>query len=252
VSAINLPRHGFVLAALLVVTVSARAELSHPVISDADLERVRREQPVLTEQDFAAARRKHVMPDERVLPPAASHPVLEALPQPATNTPIDLEALARGYAAQSEAMQAAQGFTNGPRLFIFVSLSMPQPALQRLVEQAARARASVLIRGFVKGSLRETVARLQPLIGKRQVAVQIDPQAFDRFAITRVPSFVLMREGVPATACASGTCAPPEAFLHVAGDVSLDYALEAMQRMAPGFQTDTAGFLQRLKGQEQP
>lgn len=151
------------------------------------------------------------------------------------------------FKAFSHAMQAAEGLARGPGLFVFVSLSMPRPALQRLIDQAARARASVILRGLVKGSLRETVAQLQPLIGTRQVAVQIDPPAFDRFSIVRVPSFVLVRDGTRPVSCASGTCAPPEAFLRTAGDVSLDYALEHMVRTAPAFQGDAAGFLQRLK-----
>ena len=79
------------------------------------------------------------------------------------------------------------------------------------------------------------------------MAVQIDPQAYDRFSIERVPSFVLVRDGTRPVSCASGTCAPPEAFLRAAGDVSLDYALEHMVRAAPAFQGDAAGFLRRLK-----
>jgi conjugal transfer pilus assembly protein TrbC len=97
--------------------------------------------------------------------------------------------------------------------------------------------------------LRATVAQVQVLIGQRQVAIQIDPQAFDRFAIERVPSFVLVRDGTRPVSCASGTCAPPEAYLRTIGDVSLDYALELMQRRAPQFAKDADGFLRRIKGQ---
>jgi len=119
--------------------------------------------------------------------------------------------------------------------------------LIRGIDQAARARASVILRGLANGSLRQTVAQVQPLIGQRQVAVQIDPQAFDRFAIARVPSFVLVRDGTRPESCAAGSCAPPEAFLRTAGDVSLDYALEHMQRAAPAFRADAAPFLARLR-----
>lgn len=220
-----------------------------PLVTDADLERVRREQPTVTEQDIDQARRRHRVPSDTELKtaPAPSAPAIDALPQPATRTPIDLEALARGYASQTEAMQAAEGLARGPGLFIFVSLSMPRPTLQRLIDQAARARATVMLRGLAQGSMRETVAQVQPLIGARQVAVQIDPQAFDRFSIVRVPSFVLVRDGTRPVSCASGTCAPPEAFLRTAGDVSLDYALEHMVRAVPAFLPDASGFLQRLK-----
>jgi conjugal transfer pilus assembly protein TrbC len=88
-------------------------------------------------------------------------PSVDALPQPVTRTPIDLEALARGYASQVDAMQAAWSRA-GKRRAGPVRLRQPvdaRPTLQRLIDQAARARASVILRGLVKGSLRETVAR---------------------------------------------------------------------------------------------
>lgn len=223
---------------------------SAPVITKADLERARREQPNITEQDMERARQKYRAPTEAELSaaPVPVQPNIDALPQPETTAPIDLEALAKGYASQSDAMAQAQGLATGPGLFVFISLSMPQATLQRLVDQAARAQASLFIRGFAGGSLRTTVAQVQGLIGQRQVAIQIDPLAFDRFTIERVPSFVLVRDGTRPVSCASGTCAPPEAFLRTTGDVSLDYALEYMQRRSPQFAKDASGFLQRIKG----
>ncbi len=241
---------------LLAWVISAAAQA--PEITEADIERARQGQPTVTDQDIEAARRKHGAPVPIPVPvpatgsasPVPRGPAIEALPQPVTRTPIDLEALARGYASQSDAMAAAQGLASslasGPGLFVFVSLSMPRPALEKLIDQAARARASVILRGFAQGSLRETVAQVQGLIGTRQVAVQIDSQAFDRFSIARVPSFVLVRDGTRPVSCTAGTCAPPEGFVRVAGDVSLDYALEHMQRAAPGFRTEAEPFLWRL------
>ena len=72
-------------------------------------------------------------------------------------------------------------------LLVFVSFAMPEATITRLLDQASRARATLVLRGFVNGSLRDTVERMQRLIGNRQVAVQIDPQAFDRFSIVRTP-----------------------------------------------------------------
>lgn len=220
------------------------------VITDADIEHARRSQPSISDQDIERARQRHPAPSEAQLRASSkpSSPNIDALPQPINQAPIDLEALAKGYLSQQDAMEQAQGFAAGPGLFVFISLSMPQATLQRLVDQAARAKASVFIRGFVDGSLRSTVAQVQALIGQRQVAIQIDPQAFDRFSIERVPSFVLVRDGTRPVSCASGTCAPPLAFVRSTGDVSLDYALEHMQRRAPQFTKDAAGFLRRLKG----
>ncbi len=236
------------LTAALVASAQALAQ-NPPVITDADIERVRREQPAITEGDIDAARRKYSMPGDAELRYApVPTPNVEALPQPLSRTPIDLEALARGYASQIDAMTQAQGLAAGPGLLVFVSLSMPRPTLQRLVDQAARAKASIVLRGFANGSLRDTVAQVQGLIGTRQVAVQIDPQAFDRYAVTRVPTFVLVRDGTRPVACASGSCAPADSFLRTSGDVSLDYALEHMRRSAPGFGPPADTFLKRIKG----
>jgi len=236
------------LGTALVAGSSALAQTT-PVVTEADIERARRETPTVTEQDIEAARQKYTLPGEpglRSVP--LNSPNLEALPQPATPVPVDLEALARGYAGQSDAMTRAQGLAAGPGLFIFVSLTMPRATLQGLVDQAARARATIVIRGFANGSLRDTVAQVQGLIDNRQVAIQIDPLAFDRFAIAKVPSFVLVRDGTRPVACASGSCAPADSFLRSTGDVSLDYALEHMQRAAPGFSPAADIFLKRLRG----
>ena len=222
------------LTAVLVAGAQALAQ-NPPVITDADIERVRREQPAITEGDIDAARRKYSMPGDAELRYA---------PVPTPN----VEALARGYASQSDAMTQAQGLATGPGLLVFVSLSMPRPTLQRLVDQAALAKASIVLRGFANGSLRDTVAQVQGLIGSRQVAVQIDPQAFDRYAVTRVPTFVLVRDGTRPVACASGSCAPTDSFLRTSGDVSLDYALEHMRRSAPGFGPPADTFQKRIKG----
>ena len=237
------------LAAALAANGQTQA-MDPPVITDADIERVRREQPTITEQDIEQARQRHRMPSDAELQaaPVPNRPNIEALPRPATQTPIDLEALARGYASHAEAMNPAQGHASEPGLFVFISLSMPQPTLQQLIDQAARAKASIVLRGFANGSLRDTVAQVHALIGNRQVAVQIDPQAFDRFAVNRVPTFVLVRDGTRPVSCASGSCAPAESFLRTSGDVSLDYALEYMRRSAPGFGRTADTFLKRIKG----
>ncbi len=246
-------RPSLLAAALLLNTGFGLTEVraqSTSGVSDADIERVRREQPRITEQDLERARQKYRAPSDAELGAASvpSQPKLDALPVPLNQAPIDLEALAKGYAAQTDAMAQTQGLGSGPGLFVFISLSMPQATLQRLIDQAARAKASVFLRGLADGSLRTTVAQVQSLIGRRQVSIQIDPQAFDRFSIERVPSFVLVRDGTRPASCASGTCAPPAAFLRSTGDVSLDYALEHMQRQAPNFAKDAAGFIRRLRG----
>ena len=82
--------------ALAFATGQAQAQ-NPPVITDADIERARRETPTVTEQDIEAARRKYALPSGAEPPaaPAPNPPDIDALPQPDTRTPIDLEALAR-------------------------------------------------------------------------------------------------------------------------------------------------------------
>ncbi|RJG00559.1 type-F conjugative transfer system pilin assembly protein TrbC [Noviherbaspirillum sedimenti] len=218
-------------------------------VTEADIARVQRNQPVITDQDMARAAKAHRLPMDAALERLPkSSPNIDALPQPAASSPLDLEALARGYQAGTEGMAMTQGLSARPALMIFISFSMPQPTLQRLVDQAARAQATLLIRGFVDGSLRETVTRMQALIGQRQVAVQIDPQAFDRFAVTRTPTFVLVRAGAKGEPCGAGQCLPAEAFMATSGDVSLDYALAFIERQAPRFARDARMYVKKLKG----
>jgi len=179
--------------------------------------------------------------------PTPAPPNIDALPQPQSQPPIDLERIARGYLTSQPHQLEANGSQRGPGLIVFISLAMPRPTLDRLLDQAARANASVVLRGFAEGSLRHTVAQLHPLIAQRSIAVQVDPPAFDRFAVTRVPSFVLLRDGTRPQPCKVGTCVAPTDYLQVAGDVSLDYALEHMQRAAPTFQQEADHFLARLR-----
>jgi conjugal transfer pilus assembly protein TrbC len=182
------------------------------------------------------------------LPPAKVMPRVDALPVPATQSPVDLEALARGF-ADATGSPTLPG-TDEPRLIVFISLSMPEATLARLVDQAARARAQLLLRGLSDGSLPRTAARIQQLIGTRAVAVQIDPRAFDRYAIQRVPSFVLARAGGQDAACSGEQCSRADDHVMVAGDVSLDYALAHFQRTTPAFAKDAGRFLTRLGRRE--
>ena len=175
----------------------------------------------------------------------SASPNIDALPSPAQGEPVDLESVAKGY--ESLLARDPAAVPAGLRLLVFVSFAMPQPALRRLVDQAADAHATRYLRGLVGGSLKETVARVQPLLANRSVALQIDPRAFDRFAIVTTPSFVLVRAGTDEPGCADESCTGPEAFAKVAGDVSLDYALDFMQRAAPDLAATADAFLMRLK-----
>jgi conjugal transfer pilus assembly protein TrbC len=193
--------------------------------------------PAVTEADIERARQQHRMPTDaelaRVPTPAA--PRIENLPQPVTRMPIDLEAISKGFDLQNGTQAAALGPGKaGPKVLIFVSFAMPEPTLQRLVDQAARAGATLVLRGLVNGSIRDTVTRMQALIGSRRVAVQIDPEAFDRYGITRTPSFVLAADSARAEVCATRACGSAQQFVKVSGDVTLEYAMQHLNRGSSG------------------
>ena len=224
-------------AALCATSVMAVADAAFgqvpPPVTDADIERARRSHRMPTDAELA-----------RVPLPAA--PRIDALPQPVTKVPIDLEALAKGFDANAD--QPTLAAMAGPTLLVFVSFAMPEATISRLLDQAARAGATLVLRGLINGSMRDTVERMQRLVGERRVAVLIDPQAFDRFSIVRTPSFVLVRSGASAQPCSSGTCLASDQFVMAAGDVSLDYALSFFERSAPAMARDASSFLRRMKG----
>lgn len=221
-------------------------------ISDADVERVRREMPSVTDADVERVMRSRVIPPhgagDSAAPPVAS-PRVDALPSPAISPPADLSAVARGFEMTEESVRAARAaLSDEPALLVFVSFSIPEASLQRLVAQAERASATLVLRGPTRSSLKETVLAVQRLIGKRRVAFQIDPQAFERYGIEVAPSFVVVKAGVGVSTCSERSCMPSGAFVSVSGDVSVDYALEQMQNRSSVLHDEISHFLNRLRG----
>ena len=165
---------------------------------------------------------------------------------PSTAVPTDIEALARaGARLGSPGTQT----TAASPLRIFITLEMPRASLQLLTDQAARSGAVLVLRGLKANSMRETLAAVSSLIGERQVAWVIDPEAFARHRIERAPTFVLSLDDRADTATSCGTdCRTPPAFVSVSGDVSLDHALDALARQRPEARPLVAPLLARLKG----
>ena len=217
-----------------------------PTITDADIERAKQLQPVITEQDIARAMHTHPMPQDPPPGPTFTTPRMriDALPQPRPTPPVDLGAIAKGYEAASNPI--AHAALNGDRLLVFVTFAMPEAALKKLAMQAAQLQATLLLRGLDDGSMVKTVAHAQKIMGERKVAWQIDPQAFDHFAVRQAPTFVLLRAGAPAQACGAGSCFAPDAYVRVAGDVSLQYALKTIQHRAPRFADSAGHFLDKM------
>jgi len=135
-------------------------------------------------------------------------------------------------------------------LRIFITLEMPRSSLQLLTDQAARSGAVLVLRGLKSQSMRQTVAAVGELIGNRKVAWVIDPEAFTRFAVHLAPTFVLTLNDATGNnaenGCGAG-CITPAGFVSVAGDVSLDYALQAIVRRRPEAAPHAEPILKRLR-----
>lgn len=222
----------------------------HRQPTEQDIERAKQQYRQPTDAEVEAAKNKYRQPAEEQLDRAASaqSPVnLDAIPQPKGS--IDVEGLARAYEQHRRAFESTRSYSSDqPALLVFVTLGMPEQTLRLLVDQASRTQAILVLRGLTDASIRKTAVRVQQLIGQRRVEWLIDPEAFDRFGVSQAPTFVLVKASAPTNDCASGTCLAPDAFASIAGDVSIDYALEAIARRAPRFSPESQHFLGRIRG----
>jgi len=160
----------------------------------------------------------------------------QALPTAATPPQDILPMVERfqGYLADQRA-----GGTPAPGgLSVFVSLGMPEGSLAHLVDEAARTGATLVLRGMVDRSLTQTMLAVRRLSGERPVAWSIDPEAFARFQVESVPVFILTRAGARPASCGDEACFGQDDTIRLAGDVSIAYALDAMARLAPGFEDE--------------
>ena len=174
---------------------------------------------------------------------------LPGLPRLAPSLPgLDIEELASRHVKLYQ--QHREEAHEATALRIFVTLSMPESSLRLLADQAERAGATLVLRGLKDNSMKQTLASVQALIGERKLAWQIDPEAFTRFSVRQAPTFVLSRptvgHGTRPASCA-GNCAVTADYFSVAGDVSLDYALDAIVRRHPDAGRYAAPFLKRLR-----
>lgn len=200
-----------------------------------------------TTEAIERAQRRHHLPDLQRL-----HQVpLPGLPRITPDRPaIDLEALLRQHNPTPNENQNPDATRDEPKLRIFLTLAMPEASLRLLVDQARRAGGTLLLRGLKDRSMRQTLASVQALIGTSKVAWQIDPEAYTHYGIRHAPTFVLTHATTgreASTGTCTGNCPVTAAYFSVAGDVSLDYALDTIVRRHPDAGRVATPFLQRLR-----
>ncbi|WP_300320527.1 type-F conjugative transfer system pilin assembly protein TrbC [Accumulibacter sp.] len=152
------------------------------------------------------------------------------LPQPATTGP-DIARMAETY---RQAPPSSAAGKDVPELMVFVSFSLPKETLQRIVGQAEKSGAVLVLRGLHGNSLTRMGEEIARLVGDRKVTAIIHPPAFKQFKVRQVPALVLARSG-PASTIGEDGCAPVSSFIRVDGDVTQEYALDLIERQAPAW-----------------
>ena len=131
-------------------------------------------------------------------------------------------------AAASDASDAGQ-----LPIAIFVSFSMPKESIKGWINQAKKVGASVYIRGLVNNSFKDTAKAVNELIQDNKGGLLIDPTLFKKHAIIQVPAVVLLDE---------------DNFDVVYGNVTLDYALEKINKSRGGERKDLLEAIKKLRG----
>ena len=76
------------------------------------------------------------------------------------------------------------------KYLIFVSFSMPPESIKSLYVDSKKYNATLIMRGLIDGSFKKTTKELQNL----GVELQIDPNLFKEYKITKVPTIVKVFE----------------------------------------------------------
>jgi conjugal transfer pilus assembly protein TrbC len=229
-----------------------------PTVTDRDIERtraqIRQQMGELTDEKIEATRQRVIEPQQQGLndPALRAHrpqmPRLDAMPQVKAKAQVDIGALSGQFLGQMKPTDPSQVLAV-PKLYVFVTMALPAETLKSLIVQAERAGATLVLRGMVNNSMNQTGAAVRKLIGAHKVGFTIDPEAFDRYGVTHAPSFVLAKAAsLESRPCSEKLCARADGFALVAGDVSLDHALEHIERRAPRFKGEARGFLKRMRG----
>jgi type-F conjugative transfer system pilin assembly protein TrbC len=152
------------------------------------------------------------------------------------------------------------------RIYLFISSSMPVSTLRNYaadIDRLKDARITVVLKGFVGGMhyIKPTIKFVEKILVKDpacdlsggecshfHVPVNVDPLLYSRYGIQSVPAIMYVRglhstdpeesEGVKDNATIS------DAYL-VSGDVSLEYALDLIQKKSGS--SDLAGMLRQLR-----
>jgi conjugal transfer pilus assembly protein TrbC len=134
-------------------------------------------------------------------------------------------------------------------VYIAVSLSMNPDDLRRIVSDASKAGAHVVIQGPVNGDMAQTMKLLSKVFREGdELGIELDPRVFQQYGVTRVPTFISTRQGVAV--CEEGLDCQRTAEPHdvVRGNITVDKALEILSTKGDAAPEVSKRALNRLRG----
>ena len=114
------------------------------------------------------------------------------------------------------------------RPLVLISFGMPDSQIRGLLQEAHRMKAAVVIRGLLHDDWNRTIRKLHGLADEGLAGVSIDPTAFTRFNVSRVPTFILPLERLDP--CTPDGCRPVR-HVRATGSASLSYFLDFVARI---------------------
>lgn len=152
---------------------------------------------------------------------------------------LDIQALAKRYEQRAQARRTDD-------LMVFVSFAMPPESLKRIVAQVSQLGGTVVLNGFKDNSWKATAFAIKDL-GEKRGNVVVNPNAFTKYKVKAVPVTVLTKPEAIDQIDSEG-CALPDTYAAVAGDVSLDYALNEIAQHDRRFTELAQGYARQLRG----
>lgn len=157
-------------------------------------------------------------------------------------TNVDVGKIAERYKKRVEAEKKSVTGVIG-----FVSFSMPDASIKKIIADTLKVNGTVLFIGFKDNDFKATAKEIRRL-DIRKGNIQINPNAFKQYKIDVVPSIVMVKANAEENLDGEG-CVFPEKYSKVVGDVSLDYALEVMEKEEKGELKQLASnYLSQLRG----
>lgn len=124
----------------------------------------------------------------------------------------------------------AEGVIKNPvapkhNVMVFVSMSMPRQSLIAVIRDANKIHASVVMRGLVRNSFKETFQEIASLVKEAGGGgIELNPLVFKKFHIEKVPAVVVISPENPCLM--NGNCDRQRDYDVIAGNIPLSAALK--------------------------